>query len=469
MYVVCYQKSRLTEGKTLSPEIIKTDKIPIYNFSKIVHDLELNPPYQRGEAWTEEMKANLICSIVYEVPIGVVHLVRFKENANKKFVLDGKQRTIAITGFLNNEFRIDVKKSDGKKVKMTFSDLEKSDDKNMNQIADKILGYNLTYIEYAPMEILEQKTLFERINTFSNLNAEEKIYCSNYHAKRLIEWVIQDSDLIKVFSQTKDKKIKKDSRFSATRLVHHVLLLCFGKDFKSRMTNIADVSAQDVTESALNIHNLFVLSEFNHLRNIDDDVLKEIGFLQNYRLFKQVSSKIHSILTFNSHNSKSISKVDIQDLFVFLINKCQNGEITPSYISEKLSDFNKLFFDYIKQKADENEAQAAGKKEMNFTNKWSQGTTVKSMIEKRLALLDGFYQKNDNIDKQKKNKEIPLSKKIELENSLPICSKTGKLLSEDEMSLDHIHPKSISSNADDARIMSKEQNARRGNWVETEK
>jgi Protein of unknown function DUF262 len=70
--------------------------------------LDLSPPYQRGEVWGLIRKRNLIRSILLGIPIpAIIVNDRFSSSWGDKIVaIDGKQRMTAILGFLAGDFSV---------------------------------------------------------------------------------------------------------------------------------------------------------------------------------------------------------------------------------------------------------------------------------------------------------------------------------------------------------------------------
>ncbi len=63
---------------------------------------DLNPDWQRGSVWTEKQKPKLIDSIDNDYPIP--HITLWTRPHGKAVMVDGKQRTETIVGFINDEF-----------------------------------------------------------------------------------------------------------------------------------------------------------------------------------------------------------------------------------------------------------------------------------------------------------------------------------------------------------------------------
>ena len=64
-------------------------------------NIELNPGFQRRNAWNDSKRSKLIESILIGYPIPEIVLAENKEKRNSFIVIDGKQRLLTIAGFKN--------------------------------------------------------------------------------------------------------------------------------------------------------------------------------------------------------------------------------------------------------------------------------------------------------------------------------------------------------------------------------
>lgn len=69
-------------------------------------NINLDPKFQRREAWDAIRKSKLIESIICSFPIPNVVLAEDKKTKGRYLVIDGKQRLFSIYSFLNNEFAL---------------------------------------------------------------------------------------------------------------------------------------------------------------------------------------------------------------------------------------------------------------------------------------------------------------------------------------------------------------------------
>ena len=73
----------------------------IYN-QIILENIDLNPKFQRRNAWTDEKRSKLIESIVMGYPVPEIVLAENPQKKRSYIVIDGKQRLLTIAGFIDN-------------------------------------------------------------------------------------------------------------------------------------------------------------------------------------------------------------------------------------------------------------------------------------------------------------------------------------------------------------------------------
>lgn len=73
----------------------------IYN-QIILGNIDLNPKFQRRNAWTDEKRSKLIESIVMGYPVPEIVLAENPQKKRSYIVIDGKQRLLTIAGFIDN-------------------------------------------------------------------------------------------------------------------------------------------------------------------------------------------------------------------------------------------------------------------------------------------------------------------------------------------------------------------------------
>lgn len=66
-------------------------------------NIDLNPGFQRRNAWNDSKRSKLIESLLIGYPIPEIVLAEDKKKRKAFIVIDGKQRLLTIAGFINNE------------------------------------------------------------------------------------------------------------------------------------------------------------------------------------------------------------------------------------------------------------------------------------------------------------------------------------------------------------------------------
>lgn len=67
--------------------------------------IDLNPPYQRGEVWTEDQQVALIFSLMSGLPIPTL-ILNQRETDPPYAVIDGKQRLTAVAAWFGGELAV---------------------------------------------------------------------------------------------------------------------------------------------------------------------------------------------------------------------------------------------------------------------------------------------------------------------------------------------------------------------------
>jgi hypothetical protein len=69
-------------------------------------NIDLQPAFQRRNAWDDVRKSRLIESIIVGMPVPNIVLAENKEHKGRFIVIDGKQRLAAINEFMDNQYRL---------------------------------------------------------------------------------------------------------------------------------------------------------------------------------------------------------------------------------------------------------------------------------------------------------------------------------------------------------------------------
>jgi len=93
-------------------------------------NIDINPKFQRRDAWTQEEKSRLIESLILGLPVPTIILAEMKDKKNSFVVIDGKQRLLSIKQFCS-------KKEEFTKLRLKKMEvLSELDGKTMQDLAD---------------------------------------------------------------------------------------------------------------------------------------------------------------------------------------------------------------------------------------------------------------------------------------------------------------------------------------------
>lgn len=134
-------------------------------------NIDINPKFQRRDAWTQEEKSRLIESLMLGLPVPTIILAEMKDKKNSFVVIDGKQRLLSIKQFCS-------KKKEFTKLRLKKLEvLSELDGKTMQDLAeDSKYDRFLTAFENATIRTIVIKnwpseqflySVFLRLNTGS--------------------------------------------------------------------------------------------------------------------------------------------------------------------------------------------------------------------------------------------------------------------------------------------------------------
>ena len=69
-------------------------------------NIDLQPGFQRRVAWDDKRKSRLLESIIVGMPVPNIVLAENKEHRGRFIVIDGKQRLVAISEFVNGMYKL---------------------------------------------------------------------------------------------------------------------------------------------------------------------------------------------------------------------------------------------------------------------------------------------------------------------------------------------------------------------------
>lgn len=143
---------------------IKDDKFSVFEYIRKINGqkIVMNPDFQRNEVWSKEQKSQLIESTMLEIPIPAFYMK--KDAQGRLIVVDGLQRTLALRGFLYDEFPLTGLRALSKLNGLTCSEIRKND--SLSNLITRVEDRQLLFYVISkdtPMSIVYD--IFNRINT----------------------------------------------------------------------------------------------------------------------------------------------------------------------------------------------------------------------------------------------------------------------------------------------------------------
>ena len=229
---------------------IKDDKFSVFEYIRKVNDgkIVMNPDFQRNEVWTIEQKSQLIESTMLEIPIPAFYMK--KDAQGRLIVVDGLQRTLALRGFLNDEFKLTGLNALNKVNGYTCSGMRKKDDFSnlITRVEDRQLLFYVISKD-TPMSIVYD--IFNRINTGgTKLERQEIRNCIFIgHSTRLLKELSAEDAFRKAIDGGISAKRMKD-REAALRCIAFTIL-DYKKMYFRSMDDFLERAMRKINKSSL--------------------------------------------------------------------------------------------------------------------------------------------------------------------------------------------------------------------------
>ncbi len=141
---------------------ISEDKFSVFEYLRKIKSgkIKMNPDFQRNVVWKPRQKSRFIESTILQIPIPPFYMKRRSDGS--LVIIDGLQRTTALSEYLNNEFALCDLEALSELNDKTFHDLEEWDSTVSTKIEDKQLMF---YILGTSVPMVAVYDIFNRINT----------------------------------------------------------------------------------------------------------------------------------------------------------------------------------------------------------------------------------------------------------------------------------------------------------------
>lgn len=321
--------------------------------------IDISPDYQRlGRIWSVEKKQLLIDSIIngYDIPKIYFHyLVSSSKELNKSnkllAIIDGKQRIEAIYDFLSDELTISENFVYFRDTSVDIKELKLSQiEKRYPLIASQILSYQLDFVFIETDERERIEDLFLRLNEGVPLNNSER--------RKSYGGFFVDFAFDKI--NNSDFFIRKVS-FSNNRLEHF--------DLFTKLALIENSGLKSFTKKNLD---LLIRENKNTNQRINDCLIK-------------LEQNLNSIsMLFNDKDELLKSKSIVPLYYIFL----SQHSIDKNAGIQFLRDFHDI------RRMNRNDYSIRKKNEVmiEFDRLTQQGANQKKSIEKRLTILERYFE-----------------------------------------------------------------------------
>jgi len=417
------------------------DVIDLRTFrERVASSFDLDVIIQRDPNWTDEMKAQLIHSIMNGTPIGYCLLCEKPMNVAHKNVIDFKNRSIAIIDFWDNKFSIDVHlvQEDESVIskRMTWGEICESPEPQLQNIKEKFQNYKIHCVVYKGMNLVQQAKMFLTTNTNMPMRNEELLYGYHFWSKgfcRLAHEII----LGKLIEHTKAKQEKDNIKEKGTIFIHRMMYTCFGPELDDvwAVRDVGNSKTKPFVKAAgrLNVKLAKLIDEKN-IGRLDQDFMKSTPYWDNIKLMKQCCDRLYDVLKYNNPAKKNLLKNDMFDCVIFFMKKIREEKLTISM----MDDFPELYFNVIKSYV---------QKKSEDPTLTGQSVTIKRISE-RVNLFEKVWEslvKDDGYKRQK-----PTASEISLAylNSGAECPVTDELFDEENTRMEHGDSKSKFSETD---------------------
>lgn len=229
---------------------IKDDKFSVFEYIRKVNDgkIVMNPDFQRNEVWTLEQKSQLIESTMLEIPIPAFYMK--KDAQGRLVVVDGLQRTLALKGFLNDDFRLSGLNALDKVNGYTCSEMRK--DEKLSNLITRVEDRQLLFYVISkdtPMSIVYD--IFNRINTGgTKLERQEIRNCIFIgHSTRLLKELSGEDAFKKAIDDGISPKRMKD-REAALRCIAFTIL-DYKKTYVRSMDDYLERAMRKINKASL--------------------------------------------------------------------------------------------------------------------------------------------------------------------------------------------------------------------------
>jgi len=388
----------------------------------------------------------LIETIISNNTINAMHICIKDEDVESYYVIDGKQRFTTIIDFANGDFPITFESLKNKRYPYIKQEAEKGN-ADAKLFVRRFEDFQLYVIRYQKkLSLSEQVEAFKRINYAANLKPNEKIFGQSYYVKSLCNYILSQGLVSNNLFKRMKGVLSDNNRFEWTRLLYEMLVTIAGPSLTEGFATI------DLTENKIPIYlETTTKTIVDAVGGVDvpifsEDELVKIGINEKLKTLKKCLQYIEKLILENdacqdSYKSviTSYSKPYILHFVLFLYDGYDRKIFTDSFLDFHHSAMLKIW-------------QTWCNKEFRELYKIRDASKDRTGVEVKLAYLQELLV-YFGLDTGRKGR--PVSPIIKEQVKLYVSShkglrdkEVGELISLQNMVVDHIDPKSISSKTD---------------------
>lgn len=295
-------------------------------------NLSFNNAVQRNFVWKNTTKDNrmsmLVDSMIRGLPVPPMYCNCIFEDIKSKTYdfLDGKQRTITIVKFLNNEFSLiniptfeDEEGNENDYNGLTFSQLPED-------IQDTIKTYSLTVYYYENMEQEDAEEMFRRLNNGKSLTAIE-LTRANAVSKAEISKIAKHE----IFSMSLSEKSLVS--YANEDIVIKTWILLYGDKKSFETKNIRPIIRETIISTDQ-------VEEINNIYDLFLEVYIGLQKLEQSKIIKKILGKVHLISLMSVLEKVINETIDLEEVTKWIISFFGTGTRFVS-VNSKYNEYSK--------------------------------------------------------------------------------------------------------------------------------
>jgi hypothetical protein len=156
------------------------------------------PTWQRQDCWTPEFKKDLILAILNGIDIPKIYTADIKEKKDI-YIIDGGNRSRAISGFINNEFSVKIESIDSSDV--FYDSAFEKETRNKRKLTDeernRFNDFELDVVKYSNISEKECRGIFNKLQNSKPMSIDDVI---NSWQSELVDYIRELLDY-KIFEE----------------------------------------------------------------------------------------------------------------------------------------------------------------------------------------------------------------------------------------------------------------------------